>query len=286
MPLREPRPRPQPWSSYSQNIRNPLVKALHAIEYGWSWVAYYLGHWAFLEVLEYLGTFSILIAVIFYFSESGDRNKQKHYQAWQVINTAQGKGGSGGRIEALNELNADRVDLVGVDVSGAFLMGVRLDRAALSRANFEAADARYSSFRSADMTYGNFHSANLRNSDLHKANFENASLNDADLNGAILTEANLTMVDLSQADLRAADLRGLRWEKIKRIKLANVYGVKNAPAGFLEWAMRSGAVSIESDEAWYTKLPHSSNSVSGAAQFSNQKICNLSSDSGILAMMR
>ncbi len=39
------------------------------------------------------------MAVIFYFSESGDRLKQKHYQAWQVINTAQGKGGSGGRIE-------------------------------------------------------------------------------------------------------------------------------------------------------------------------------------------
>jgi hypothetical protein len=28
-------------------------------------------------------------------SEAGDRKKQKHYQAWQVINTAQGKGGSG-----------------------------------------------------------------------------------------------------------------------------------------------------------------------------------------------
>ena len=74
---------------------------LLAIEYPFDWLAYLLSRWSFLEALEYLGSFSILIAVIFYFSESGDRLKQKHYQAWQVINTAQGKGGSGGRIEAL-----------------------------------------------------------------------------------------------------------------------------------------------------------------------------------------
>jgi hypothetical protein len=42
-----------------------------------------------------------LFAVIFYYSEAGDRKKQKHYQAWQVIDTAQAKGGNGGRIEAL-----------------------------------------------------------------------------------------------------------------------------------------------------------------------------------------
>ena len=42
---------------------------------------------SFLEVLEYLGTFSVLVAVIFYFSESGDRVKQRHYQAWQVKKT-------------------------------------------------------------------------------------------------------------------------------------------------------------------------------------------------------
>ena len=41
--------------------------------------------------------------LIFYFADQGGRLKQKHYQAWQVINTAQGKGGSGGplRIVAL-----------------------------------------------------------------------------------------------------------------------------------------------------------------------------------------
>src|SRR5262244_242040 len=100
----------------------------------------------FSEILEYLGSFSVLIAVIFYFHDSGNRVKQRHYQAWQVINTAQGKGGSGGRIEALQELNADSVPLVGVDVSGAFLQGVQLPHAHLLRANFENADARDGDF--------------------------------------------------------------------------------------------------------------------------------------------
>src|SRR5579884_1941374 len=118
MILHAPRKRPEPWREYrGQSTRTPMLVLL-AIEYPFEWLAYVLSRWSFLEVLEYLGSFSILIAVIFYFSESGDRLKQKHYQAWQVINTAQGKGGSGGRIEALQELDQDGVPLVGVDVSG------------------------------------------------------------------------------------------------------------------------------------------------------------------------
>ena len=88
-----------------------------------------------LEVLEYVGTLSIVFGVISYFAESGDRVKQKHYQAWQVINTAAGKGGSGGRIDALEELNQDNVPLVGVDVSDSFLQNIDLAQANLVRSN-------------------------------------------------------------------------------------------------------------------------------------------------------
>ena len=80
--------------------------------------------------------------MIFYFTEAGDRKKQKHYQAWQVINTAQGKGGSGGRIEALQELNQDHVPLVGVDASEASLQGLRLHKANLLRCNLSASVRR------------------------------------------------------------------------------------------------------------------------------------------------
>jgi uncharacterized protein YjbI with pentapeptide repeats len=207
----------------------------------WEWLAYVLSRWSFLEVLDYLETFSVLIAVIFYFSESGDRVKQRHYQAWQVVNTAQGKGGSGGRIEALQELNADRVPLVGVDVSGAFLQGVHLDKARLLRSNFSAADVRDGKFQSADFSYANLRSTNFRGSHLNQASFEAAVLDESDLTGVDLSGADLTDASLEDADLSNADLREIHWERIANLKNANIFGVKNAPRGFVEWALKRGA---------------------------------------------
>lgn len=49
------------------------------LELACEWLAYGLSHWALLEVLEYLGSFGVLIAVISYFAESGNLIKQKHY---------------------------------------------------------------------------------------------------------------------------------------------------------------------------------------------------------------
>jgi hypothetical protein len=213
-----------------------------AFEWLWEWVAYGLSRWSFLAVLEYLGSFSVLVGVIFYFSESGDRIKQRHYQAWQVINTAQGKGGSGGRIEALQELNADGVPLVGVDVSSAFLQGVRLERANLLRSDLSAADLRGSHLMSSDLTFADLHDANLRGSNLSNASFSNADMKDVDLVGSNLAGANLDHADLTSADLRSANLSGVKWKEIRSIKSANVAGVKAAPEGFIRWALQNGAI--------------------------------------------
>jgi hypothetical protein len=213
-----------------------------AFEFLADWVAYFLSNWSFLEVLEYLGTFSVLIGVIFYFSESGDRVKQRHYQAWQVINTAQGKGGSGGRIEALQELNADKVPLVGVDVSSAFLQGLDLKGANLMRADFSSADLRNSNLIAVNFTLANLHSANLRDSSLDHAVFVNADLADADLAGSSLAGADLSGTVLDDADLRKADLMDVQWQEIKSIKGANIAGLRNPPEGFKAWAIAHGAV--------------------------------------------
>lgn len=215
---------------------------IRRIEWAFEWAAYALSRWSFLEVLEYLGSLSILVGIIFYFSESGDRIKQRHYQAWQVINTAQGKGGSGGRIEALQELNADKVPLVGVDVSTAFLQGIHLENASLLRADLGSADLRGSSFQSADLTFAALRSANFRGSNLQNANLSSANLSDTDLVGANLTGAKLDFADLSSADLRNANLLGIGWQRIANIKDANIAAVANAPAGFREWALKNGAV--------------------------------------------
>jgi hypothetical protein len=241
------RTRPGPWLRHRERAKYAWLVPLFAIEWVWVWLAYWLSGWAFLEVLEYLGTLSLLLAVISYFSESGDRIKQKHYQAWQVINSAQAKGGSGGRIEALEQLHADGVPLVGVDVSGAFLQGIDLSGANLLRANLHAADVRGGHFMGAQMEYADLGSANFRDSTLQKADLRHSTLQDADLTGANLSDTDLEGTDLSKADLRNADFRNAKWQKITDVKLANVFGIKNAPADFLNWAMQNGAVSTETD---------------------------------------
>src|SRR5271156_6638925 len=172
MRIRIQRERPDPWPIRKERINHRWATPFWRIEWALDWVAFVLSRWTFLDVLEYLEGFSVLIAVIFYFSESGDRLKQKHYQAWQVINTAQGKGGNGGRVDALEELNTDGVPLVGVDVTGAFLQNVHLEHARLRRANFSASDVRESYFNFANLSDANLHAANFRESHLNGADFQ------------------------------------------------------------------------------------------------------------------
>ena len=86
MTVLKQRTRPENWSFVRTRAKYPWMVPFHGIEWALMWIAYWLSGWAFLEVLEYFGTLSLLLAVISYFSESGDRLKQKHYQAWQVVN--------------------------------------------------------------------------------------------------------------------------------------------------------------------------------------------------------
>ncbi|HSV14136.1 MAG TPA: pentapeptide repeat-containing protein [Tepidisphaeraceae bacterium] len=228
---------PEPWREFRHKTRHAVLLPFFAMEYSFEWLAYLLSQWSLLEVLEYAGSFSILIAVIFYFAESGERTQARHYQAWQVINTAQGKGGSGGRIDALQALNDDGVALVGVDVSKAALPGVRLDRADLHRGNFQEADMRDARLHGANLEFADLYNANLRSADLRGAN-----LRDADLRLADLANANLAGADLSNAKLADADLTGVsNWQQAT-VEGAHLFGVDHPPDGFVAWAKQHGAI--------------------------------------------
>ncbi len=241
MILHHPKTRPLPWTEVQSKVR-PWSIPFHALEHLFDWATYLLSNWAFLETLEYLGSLSVLIAVIFYFSETDARVRQRHYEAWQVINTAQGKGGSGGRIEALEELAKDKVSLTGVDLSGAFLRGVHLENSNLVRANFHNADVRRGEFAHTDLSDATLSGANFRESNLRDAKLEGAQLDDASLNGANLSNADLTSAVLDNADFRHADLRNIKWQNIASVKSADISDVKNAPAGFIDWAIQHGAI--------------------------------------------
>jgi hypothetical protein len=242
--------RPPSWSERRAECRRKWALPFVLLEWYFEWAAWALGCWAFLEMLEYLSTFSVLVAVIFYFAESPDRTRQRHYAAWAVINSAQGKGGSGGRIEALEELNHDRVALTGLDGSMAFLQGVQLSHAMLSRCSFQAADLRQSNLRSSDLTFCNLQSANFRHADFSHAQLADADLTEADLNSADLTSADLERADFSGADLRNANLNGANWKDIASLRQANVFGVRNASEAFIKFALEHGAVTAQSDDEW------------------------------------
>src|SRR5205814_2341203 len=81
---------------------------------------------------------------------------------------------SGGRIEAVQELNDDDQPLVGVDLSGAFLQDVKLEHANLRRADFSGSDVRRAKLRGAMLEDALLHSTNLRDSDLSEADLGGA----------------------------------------------------------------------------------------------------------------
>lgn len=248
MILHHPKSKPEPWPIFRRHFKTPFMRPFLATEYACEWAVYWLSNWSFLETLEYLSSLSLLIAVIFYFSDHGNRIKQRHYQAWQVINTAQGKGGAGGRIDALQELNQDGVALIGVDLSDAFLQGIRLQNAKLTRSNFHNADVRNSSFAGSDLSDATLAGANFRGSDFHGAALRGTILTDADLSGANLADVDLNGANLDDVDLHGADLRNLHWKGIASVNTANLAGVRNAPPDFLAWALQNGAMQATPDQ--------------------------------------
>ena len=238
--------------SDSEKPKSSWQERRHSVKHKWSGPFVYfewkceqlsglLEQWAFLDILGHAGRLTILVAVIFYFRGCEDRQKAKHYQAWQVINAAQGKPGSGGRIDALQDLNEDGVYLAGADISNAWLGGLNLENARLFTANFSGAMLLDAKLSGAILSF-----AILSEAELMRADLSGAYLSNANLSKANLSEANFFATNLSTADL--TDIKG--WRKIKSIKFANIHEVRNAPEGFIEWAKQNGAVNIVIYPEW------------------------------------
>src|SRR5260370_16950134 len=98
MAILKRRVRPEPWSRHRERAKYRSLIPFIAIEWVWAWLAYWLSGWAFLEVLEYFGTLSLLLAVVSYFSDSKDRLKQKHYHACQALTSPQDKRATAERL--------------------------------------------------------------------------------------------------------------------------------------------------------------------------------------------
>ena len=160
-----------------------------------------------------------------------------NYQAWQVVNSAQGKGGSGGRLDALQDLVRNGVTLAGVRLDDAWLEGIRLRGANLTLASLRSTILR---------------GAGLRGANLQGADLTGADLTGADLRGAILKGAEMAGASLAAAELGGADLTDVRgWESLASVSYTQIEGVRHPPHGWREWMLARGAVegAVMEDEA-------------------------------------
>ncbi|MEM8829893.1 MAG: pentapeptide repeat-containing protein, partial [Cyanobacteria bacterium P01_G01_bin.19] len=134
-----------------------------------SWLLCQIRESVLLGVVE---GFSILVAVWLFFLEAPERDKQAHYEAWKTIDSAHGLRNSYARLQALQDLNSDRIPLKGFNAPEADLRGINLEGADLSNAYLSGADLS---------------NANLSNANLSHANLVETKLNNANLNNSQLT---------------------------------------------------------------------------------------------------
>lgn len=154
---------------------------------------------ALISLLGLLGNLGLIIAVVSYIGLEKQRRDDQVYAAWQTITNAQGQSGNGGRILALEFLNASPganwrlhfpwicisedwlcskwkpESLDGVDLAKAYLAGIQLPKASLVEANLEGV-----------VLWG----ANLQGANLEEANLQGAKLGAANLEGVRLDETN------------------------------------------------------------------------------------------------
>jgi uncharacterized protein YjbI with pentapeptide repeats len=170
----------------------------------------------FTQNLEAIAIFS---AAIIFILEGKDRQKQNQYEAWRVINSAQGQAGNGGRILALKDLKDSGASLECISASGSDLSSIDLSYANLKYADFRKSVLDNAQFQNADLSNANLEGAKLRNANLANAILDGANLNDAilddaNLNGAKLSCATLNNTSLARAQLDEARLDSSEGEKV------------------------------------------------------------------------
>jgi uncharacterized protein YjbI with pentapeptide repeats len=201
-----------------------------------------LGGSSLAQAAEVIAALAAVIALIpiavgtgKYLLETDDRHHRRVDGAWQIVTSARGHAGSGGRVTALEFLNENKrslfinegkQSLVGVSAAGAFLNNLDLEGAELNHANFQEAGLDGANLQDAELWRANLRGAYLgasldekddldRRVQLDEANLDEADLRDAYLghdpsikdDEASLQNTSLKLANLHGAVLDGADLR-------------------------------------------------------------------------------
>ena len=207
--------------------------------------------------LNLISSGSIVVATLAYIASEGHRRNNEVLNAWQTLTSAYEQSGNGGRIQALEFLNASPgtswrrkfpwfcapislcvwppEDLSGInlavslvsmtqsDFSGKDIISSKGSGVYLVGVSLPSATLRNANFRGANLSY-----SNLENADLGSADLSLAILRFSSLKGADLLKVNLAMSDLQGAnligvylggsDLRDADLAGTQLQQANLVK--------------------------------------------------------------------
>lgn len=197
--------------SASPNWQKPFWFMEHKLEY----LNCLFSQWDLLPVIDQLSKLSLIVVVVLFFigllqqaEQKEIERKRTNYEAWKIITDNRGRVESGGRIDALQDLNKSEVSLLGVNVERANLSGVKLEHANLIAAMLDGSVLISSNFDNSSLTNASLRGANLTNSSLRQTNLSGADMSGsilqnsdfykANLNGSLLRGSNLISVDLSK----------------------------------------------------------------------------------------
>jgi hypothetical protein len=149
--------------------------------------------------------------------------REKYFQAWQVINTAKDQPGMGGRNEALYYLNNEASSwyIPECRQNNNCLVGIKIEKANLNKVNLEGANLKASEFRGTS-----FRDAALRGTHFEDAHLEGAVFKGADLKDAVFKGADLRITknlrndpELKGAIFEGATLTNTNFEGAKNLDI-------------------------------------------------------------------
>ena len=144
----------------------------------------------------------------------------------------------------LSEAWLDSADLRQVSFRGSALRKTNFNSTQLSGAMFKFADAAGAYFMGTQADGVQFMFSDLSGAIFSQAILTDANFNQTTLKGATIS-GDVRGASFYQANLENASLGLENWRLIDTIDGTNIFGVRHAPDGFIEWALANGAIQVE-----------------------------------------
>eukprot|EP01034_Spumella_vulgaris_P024490 gene24490-30841_t len=164
-------------------------------------------HSLIVRFINELDNVSMVLGMVLYVKEAPDRKRQSHYTAWSTIDSAHGKRRSQARFMAMQDLNADSVNMRGIECSDVDLADIQLYKSNIQYGNFSC-DLSRAVFSDSNLERINMEGVKANGADFSRCNLSFAHFQGAMLNNVDFTCANLMCTDFTSATLTNANLRG------------------------------------------------------------------------------